>query len=220
MCRVSKYWPKIRLHSAPPPPCIAVSGVYKHNRYERRCTVENADENIEFSKDADKMLWYLYRYLIPVLHPVDTLEMIMAVKLECRGKVGATQECAACGKKIHDRFLLKVRIQDTRQIPPQGQDTGYTTDSYSRSGLLQIQDTGYRIQDTQQITPQGQAYYRYRIHDRFHLKVRTTTDTEYTTDSSLRSGYRIHDRFLLKVRPTTDTGYTTDSYLRLGLLQI
>jgi hypothetical protein len=34
--------------------------------------------------------------------------MIMAVKLECRGKVGGTQECAACGKKIHDRYLLKV----------------------------------------------------------------------------------------------------------------
>jgi hypothetical protein len=33
----------------------------------------------------------------------------MAVKLECRGKVGGTQECAACGKKIHDRYLLKVK---------------------------------------------------------------------------------------------------------------
>ncbi len=114
----------------------------------------------------------------------------MAVKLECRGKVGATQECAACGKKIHDRFLLKVRIQDTQQIPPQGQDTGYTTDSSSRSGyrihdrfLLKV-----RIQDTRRIPPQGQ-------------------DTGYTTDSSPRLGltdirYRIHNIFLLKVRYT------------------
>ena len=31
----------------------------------------------------------------------------MAVKKEC-GKIGETQECGGCGKKIHDKFLLKV----------------------------------------------------------------------------------------------------------------
>ena len=34
--------------------------------------------------------------------------MIMAVKEDC-GKVAGPQECAGCGKKIHDKFLLKVR---------------------------------------------------------------------------------------------------------------
>jgi len=34
--------------------------------------------------------------------------MIMSVKLDSRGKVNATQECAGCGKKIHDRFVLKA----------------------------------------------------------------------------------------------------------------
>ena len=33
--------------------------------------------------------------------------MIMAVKEDC-GKVAGPQECAGCGKKIHDKFLLKV----------------------------------------------------------------------------------------------------------------
>ena len=33
--------------------------------------------------------------------------MIMAVK-EDSGKVAGPQECAGCGKKIHDKFLLKV----------------------------------------------------------------------------------------------------------------
>ena len=33
--------------------------------------------------------------------------MIMAVKEDC-GKIGGPQECAGCGKKIHDKFLLKV----------------------------------------------------------------------------------------------------------------
>ena len=31
----------------------------------------------------------------------------MAVKEDC-GKIGGPQECAGCGKKIHDKFLLKV----------------------------------------------------------------------------------------------------------------
>ena len=34
--------------------------------------------------------------------------MIMAVKEDC-GKIGGPQEGAGCGKKIHDKFLLKVR---------------------------------------------------------------------------------------------------------------
>ena len=34
-------------------------------------------------------------------------EMIMAVKEDC-GKIGGPQECAGCGKKIHDKYLLKV----------------------------------------------------------------------------------------------------------------
>jgi len=33
--------------------------------------------------------------------------MIMAVKEDC-GKVAGPQECAGCGKKIHDKFLLKA----------------------------------------------------------------------------------------------------------------
>ena len=33
--------------------------------------------------------------------------MIMAVKEDC-GKIGGPQECAGCGKKIHDKYLLKV----------------------------------------------------------------------------------------------------------------
>ena len=33
--------------------------------------------------------------------------MIMAVKEDC-GKIGGPQECAGCGKKIHDKFILKV----------------------------------------------------------------------------------------------------------------
>jgi len=33
--------------------------------------------------------------------------MIMAVKEDC-GKIGGPQECAGCGKKIHDKFLLKA----------------------------------------------------------------------------------------------------------------
>jgi len=33
--------------------------------------------------------------------------MIMAVK-EDDGKIGGPQECAGCGKKIHDKFLLKA----------------------------------------------------------------------------------------------------------------
>ena len=35
--------------------------------------------------------------------------MIMAVKEDC-GKIGGPQECAGCGKKIHDKYLLKVII--------------------------------------------------------------------------------------------------------------
>ena len=31
----------------------------------------------------------------------------MAVKEDC-GKIGGPQECAGCGKKIHDKYLLKV----------------------------------------------------------------------------------------------------------------
>ena len=34
--------------------------------------------------------------------------MIMAVKEDC-GKIGGPQECAGCGKKIHDKYLLKVQ---------------------------------------------------------------------------------------------------------------
>ena len=34
--------------------------------------------------------------------------MIMSVKLECRGKVNGVQECAGCGKKIHDKHVLKA----------------------------------------------------------------------------------------------------------------
>ena len=37
----------------------------------------------------------------------DQYMMIMAVK-EDSGKVAGPQECAGCGKKIHDKFLLKV----------------------------------------------------------------------------------------------------------------
>ena len=33
--------------------------------------------------------------------------MIMAVKEDC-GKIGGPQECGGCGKKIHDKFILKV----------------------------------------------------------------------------------------------------------------
>ena len=36
-----------------------------------------------------------------------SLAMIMAVKEDC-GKIGGPQECAGCGKKIHDKYLLKV----------------------------------------------------------------------------------------------------------------
>ena len=36
------------------------------------------------------------------------LSMIMAVKEDC-GKIGGPQECAGCGKKIHDKYLLKVQ---------------------------------------------------------------------------------------------------------------
>ena len=32
----------------------------------------------------------------------------MAVKEDC-GKIGGPQECAGCGKKIHDKYLLKVK---------------------------------------------------------------------------------------------------------------
>ena len=34
--------------------------------------------------------------------------MIMSVKLECRGRLAGTQECAGCNKKIHDKYVLKV----------------------------------------------------------------------------------------------------------------
>ena len=34
----------------------------------------------------------------------------MAVKEDC-GKIGGPQECAGCGKKIHDKYLLKVKKQ-------------------------------------------------------------------------------------------------------------
>ena len=34
--------------------------------------------------------------------------MIMTVKSEC-SKISGPQECAGCGNKIHDKFLLKVR---------------------------------------------------------------------------------------------------------------
>ena len=34
----------------------------------------------------------------------------MSVKLECRGKVNGVQECAGCGKKIHDKHVLKVSL--------------------------------------------------------------------------------------------------------------
>ena len=40
--------------------------------------------------------------------PTDKLSMIMAVKEDC-GKIGGPQECAGCGKKIHDKYLLKVQ---------------------------------------------------------------------------------------------------------------
>ena len=42
--------------------------------------------------------------------PTDKLSMIMAVKEDC-GKIGGPQECAGCGKKIHDKYLLKVKKQ-------------------------------------------------------------------------------------------------------------
>ena len=32
----------------------------------------------------------------------------MSVKLECRGRLAGTQECAGCNKKIHDKYVLKV----------------------------------------------------------------------------------------------------------------
>ena len=43
-----------------------------------------------------------------ILQKVERVVMIMAVKEDC-GKVAGPQECAGCGKKIHDKFLLKVR---------------------------------------------------------------------------------------------------------------
>lgn len=41
--------------------------------------------------------------------------MIMAVKEDC-GKIGGPQECAGCGKKIHDKFLLKVGYKEHWRI--------------------------------------------------------------------------------------------------------
>ena len=41
--------------------------------------------------------------------------MIMAVKEDC-GKIGGPQECAGCGKKIHDKYLLKVISQSVSGI--------------------------------------------------------------------------------------------------------
>ncbi len=126
----------------------------------------------------------------------------MAVKLECRGKVGATQECAACGKKIHDRFLLKVR--PSTYTGYRIQDTGYTIDSSSRSGLLQIQDTGYRIHN--------RLLLKFRTSpdtgSRFLIKVRfkKIQDTKYITDSSSRSWL-----------PDIDTRYMTDFSSRSAL---
>ena len=43
------------------------------------------------------------------------LDMIMAVKEDC-GKIGGPQECAGCGKKIHDKYLLKVISQSVSGI--------------------------------------------------------------------------------------------------------
>lgn len=42
-----------------------------------------------------------------------SLAMIMAVKEDC-GKIGGPQECAGCGKKIHDKYLLKVICKNER----------------------------------------------------------------------------------------------------------
>ena len=41
--------------------------------------------------------------------------MIMAVKEDC-GKIGGPQECAGCGKKIHDKFLLKVTEKKHEEV--------------------------------------------------------------------------------------------------------
>ena len=50
-------------------------------------------------------------HIISIITPESSrpaLAMIMAVKEDC-GKIGGPQECAGCGKKIHDKFLLKVK---------------------------------------------------------------------------------------------------------------
>ena len=37
------------------------------------------------------------------------ISMIMSVTMASGGKVAGPQECAGCNKKIHDKFILKVR---------------------------------------------------------------------------------------------------------------
>ena len=83
-----------RLRQRPSPPSLSLSlALSEAKRF-------SLSENFQCSSPATA--------INTTLSDQTTIEtMIMAVKEDC-GKIGGPQECAGCGKKIHDKYLLKV----------------------------------------------------------------------------------------------------------------